>query len=328
MALSAPIRVYRFDTLDKPRMFPHWDNPPTEWNFDGVPPVIIPDAANEDPTEWTQKDVLAFLNANKGGYKLRSHIINKIRKEKISGLTFLQLTNKRLSEGPYYLQGRSPRWIGYLIGALLNCKLSGAQILAIPLFQIPDTVLKDSNPPYPHRSRPARIKLLNEVLDTYLKTQPFLYIDYPTTLSEPDFFWHAIYPVYQNITKKMVIQPKEIPNDILDSLYWYLLVARRTLGGVTGGKDAKRGHFILPIIMHLIMLFTREDGRTKYIKGERVMNPCESSDTYRKMDINKPIPQSNLNIQGQFEFTIKRGKRKLCLVEAKDNEMVQGMLYE
>jgi len=60
-------------------------------------PLVIPgDLINRNPKWWKRADVLAFLNANKEKYDLVDDDIDKIRKNNVTGLVLLGLTEEKL----------------------------------------------------------------------------------------------------------------------------------------------------------------------------------------------------------------------------------------
>lgn len=105
--------------------------------------------------------------------------------------------------------------------------------------------------------------------------------------------------------RQVSFKPKDVPKDILDSLYKYLCLASSAHGGIDTGMEAKRRFFIDPILVHLIELFKR-DG----VDGEIL--------------VDQNIPGKNIHVTGQFEFVITRGNKKVCIVEVKKGDFRQG----
>jgi hypothetical protein len=93
-----------------------------------------------------------------------------------------------------------------------------------------------------------------------------------------------------------------IPMDHLTALHNYLCHATVCFGSISEGLEAKRVHFIAPIIIIVcsffngdIQILAEED-----LYGERV------------------------HAHGHFEFVLKRGKKRICIVEAKKDDILQG----
>jgi hypothetical protein len=118
--------------------------------------------------------------------------------------------------------------------------------------------------------------------------------------------WEDIRSVYEPIICEMTIQPKEFPADDLESLYKYLCRATPLFGPIHSGKETKRLHFVAPILIHLGGLF---------------------NDTMRIL-IEERIPGKNIHTDGNFEFVVQIGGKKMCIIEAKKDDMEQGMAQD
>jgi len=301
---TRPVRRADPPKTDAPNVLDNVDASPRT-RSDDVKQVIIPDGANIDPRKWNHKDVVAFLKANQEEYDITRRTIQVIKAVKVSGRTFLQLTVEMLLKSPYSLRIPEPASLDYLIRALSKGKFSPPMVKS---YAETEAVVEDIHP------RQIRISILRAILNEYKegKSQKLSHTKYTITMTESDFLWRAIKPVYQPIIKKMVIKQKDIPEDIIESLHKNILIARRGFGGIFSSSDAMRLHYIMQVIMHLITLFDRETSE----KDLKVV----------KIEAQNPIPGSTLNIRGQFEFIIQRGMKKIYLVQAKNNDMLQGML--
>lgn len=74
----------------------------------------------------------------------------------------------------------------------------------------------------------------------------------------------------------------------------------RKFGGLFTGKEAKRLHFITPIIVHISCLF--EDF---------------------EILVEESVFGNSLHPHGHFEFILQRGEKKVCIIEAKKENMNQ-----
>jgi len=119
--------------------------------------------------------------------------------------------------------------------------------------------------------------------------------------------WVEVEPYFKPRMKAVIIEPKPIPKDILISLHNYLRIAVSAHGDVITAKEAKRLFLINPILVHLILLFKRDGTNAEILVEESVMG-------------------KNIHTNGQFEFVISRGRKKLYIVEAKKNDLEQGMI--
>jgi hypothetical protein len=104
--------------------------------------------------------------------------------------------------------------------------------------------------------------------------------------------------------RKMTIQPKEFPAEDLESLYKYLCRATPLFGFIHSGKEAKWLHFVAPILIYIGGLF---------------------NDTMRIL-IEERIPGKNIHTDGNFEFVVQIGGKKMCIIQAKKDDMEQGMV--
>ena len=84
---------------------------------------------------------------------------------------------------------------------------------------------------------------------------------------------------------------------------------RKSLGVPSGGKEAKRFLFIAPIFICIVGHFAD--------LGERVELLIEEDVNGRRVKVN-----------GHFEFVIKRGDKRICIVEAKKDDMEQGLAQD
>lgn len=95
----------------------------------------------------------------------------------------------------------------------------------------------------------------------------------------------------------------ELPEDKLSALHQYLGFATTSLRGLVGGKEAKRVHFIAPV---LIMVCAHFMGDVHIL-------------------IEEDVEGNEVHAHGHFEFVMKRGEKRLCIVEAKRDDIDQGI---
>lgn len=105
--------------------------------------------------------------------------------------------------------------------------------------------------------------------------------------------------------KPVTIKPKDNLNDIVESFYGHL----RRFEGINIGERAKLSDFIAPILPYLGILFD---------DGAQGIKPL----------VGKSMPGQNINANGQFEFIIERGNKKICIVEAKKDKIDQGIAQD
>ena len=93
-----------------------------------------------------------------------------------------------------------------------------------------------------------------------------------------------------------------IPVDLLTALQQYLSYASICFGSIIEGHEAKRVHFIAPIIIIVC----------SYFKGDIQILAEEN------------IEGNRVHARGHFEFVLKRGDKRICIVEAKKDDILQG----
>ncbi|KAL4159297.1 hypothetical protein PRNP1_005060 [Phytophthora ramorum] len=72
-------------------------------------------------------------------------------------------------------------------------------------------------------------------------------------------------------------------------------------GYVDAPKEAKRYHFIAPVLIMICSLFDDV-----------------------KLEVEESVDGNTVHANGYFEFVLTRGKTKICIVEAKKNDFDQG----
>ncbi len=152
---------------------------------------------------------------------------------------------------------------------------------------------------FPHPARKRRWEQLNEILLANKKYK--LSLD-STAYSYVE--WKDVKEVFSIVD--YVQKPKPVPDDVLAILTTYLTLVTKCFGVVRGGKEAKRVHFIAPIIVCVCQLFN----------GDIILE-CEE-------DLNGNFVRAH----GHFEFVLRRGNRRVCIVEAKKDDMDQGLAQD
>ena len=98
----------------------------------------------------------------------------------------------------------------------------------------------------------------------------------------------------------------DIPGDQFDFLSQYLLFATKCFGPLTSGKESQRLHLIAPIIICVCFLF----------KGDV------------QIEVEEDLDGNFLKAHGHFEFVLRRGLKSVCIVEAKKDDIAQGMAQD
>ena len=120
--------------------------------------------------------------------------------------------------------------------------------------------------------------------------------------------WSLIAPVYDPIMHGYIQTVKEVPQATMELLHNYLVTLTRRLSSVTTGKESQRLHFIAPILVYVSDLFGSQD----------------SIQIVMEEDLNGV----NVKANGHFEFMLKRNNKRICIVEAKKDDILQGMVQD
>ncbi|KAG2765830.1 hypothetical protein PC129_g22197 [Phytophthora cactorum] len=151
----------------------------------------------------------------------------------------------------------------------------------------------------PHPARKKRWEELNEVLDRNKKAKVNAAGESSTGYS---------YVSFSDVDRVMRARryeqsSKVIEIEKIDVLHAYLLLLTKAFGEIVTGKEAKRLHFIVPILACVCGLF---DGEVRILAEETVIGKRVHGD-------------------GSFEFVIERGSKRVCIVEAKRDDFQQGL---
>jgi predicted type IV restriction endonuclease len=116
--------------------------------------------------------------------------------------------------------------------------------------------------------------------------------------------WDQVGPILRTSVYEQ--RMRAIDEDSLNLLSEYLARASKCFGDVLEGKEAaKRLHFIGPILVCVCSL----------VNGVEILV---------EEDLRGNIVRAN----GHFEFMIRKGGKVVCIVEAKKNDMEQGMAQD
>ena len=121
---------------------------------------------------------------------------------------------------------------------------------------------------------------------------------------------------YSNVTWKQVesvfnplkdpLPRRDIDDAPLNFLAQYLSITTKCLGGIINGNEAQRLHFIAPILICVCNLF---NGDVDIVVEENLVG-------------------NFVKAHGHFEFMLRRGRKAVCIVEAKKDDIKQGMAQD
>ena len=151
----------------------------------------------------------------------------------------------------------------------------------------------------PNPKRKQRWIELNEILEGNAKkskTNDSTAYSYVT--------WNQVKTVF-NPTN--YVQPRRNVDDAqLNFLSQYLSITTKCFGDITTGKEAKRLHFIAPVLICVCILF---NGDVDIVVEEDLVG-------------------NFVKAHGHFEFMLRRGNKAVCIVEAKKDDVEQGMAQD
>jgi hypothetical protein len=122
-----------------------------------------------------------------------------------------------------------------------------------------------------------------------------------SSLSFSSISWRQVESVFP--IDKLVLEPKLIPSGDLDSLHKLLVGIHRLYGQVISGKESKRLQFISPILNAVCILLPEVT-----------------------ITVEEDMKGVNVHANGRFEYVIHYRKKKVCIVEAKKDDMEQGQV--
>jgi hypothetical protein len=115
--------------------------------------------------------------------------------------------------------------------------------------------------------------------------------------------WNDVKSIFK--TTPYVQAPRVINDATLNLLSVYLAIANKSFGGISTGKEATRLHFIAPILIIISSL----------LEGVQIVTEEHLEGKFVKAD-------------GHFEFMLKRESKIVCIVEAKREDVDQGIAQD
>ncbi|KAL4145548.1 hypothetical protein PRNP1_013215 [Phytophthora ramorum] len=126
--------------------------------------------------------------------------------------------------------------------------------------------------------------------------------DVDKTVGYSSLCWQDIKPIY-NFDVSYDLQPSDIPDADIQLLLARIKDLRRLYGQMSDGKEAKRLFFIAPILETV----SRQLGDVRIL-------------------VEEDVDGKNVLLKGRFEFVLQRGTKRISLVQAKREDMLQGLV--
>ena len=156
---------------------------------------------------------------------------------------------------------------------------------------------KKSKTNEPNPKRKQRWIELNEILEGNARES-----ETNDSTSYSSVTWNQVRTVFN--PRKYVQPRRNIDDAQLSFLEQYLSITTKCFGGITTGNDAKRLHFIAPILICVCILL---DGDVEIVVEEDLVG-------------------NFVKAHGHFEFMLRRGNKAVCIVQAKKDDLEQGMV--
>lgn len=102
------------------------------------------------------------------------------------------------------------------------------------------------------------------------------------------------------------LAPKLVEEEVENKLHLQLLDCGEVFGTISSGKETKRRHFIAPVLTAVALLLKDDTEKVEIL-------------------VEEDVDGVNIRSNGHFEFVLQRGIRRVCIVEAKKEEMEKGM---
>jgi hypothetical protein len=217
--------------------------------------------------------VIAFVGKELEDYEFCQDIIKFLKDQSIDGSIFVNLTDQKLKD--------------WGLGA------GGARE---KLLQV---VHKARHPNSAKRRK--RWNDLNEILETHKRFKPS-----GGAIAYSYLTWKDVEPVFGKIIVDYEQKVGTFPDDTFHILYTYLGYVSKSFGTVVTGKEAKRLHFIAPVLACVCCLF---EGNVRILVEESLVG-------------------KNIKTTGNFEFILQREGKRICVVEAKKDDIEQGMAQD
>ena len=113
--------------------------------------------------------------------------------------------------------------------------------------------------------------------------------------------WDTVQPIYGNILKSFTVPNKTLPEEASRRLMEYLQMVYKSVKFMSGA-ESKRMFYIAPIIIAVCYCF---DGGIEIL-------------------VEDTVDGKRIHANGHFEMVLKKGDKRVCIVEAKKDDMDQG----
>ncbi|CAK4652137.1 unnamed protein product [Aphanomyces euteiches] len=140
---------------------------------------------------------------------------------------------------------------------------------------------------------------LNEVLDTHPQKKIKNCV---SSTAYSSLSWAMVEPVFGKYTIAYEFPKKKIDSEDMNALYESMKLCTKAFGGTIGSNESKLLFFIAPILIHVSCL----------VENVQIL-------------VEENVIGKRVHANGRFEFVLRCGAKRVCIVEAKKDDMDQGM---
>ena len=115
--------------------------------------------------------------------------------------------------------------------------------------------------------------------------------------------YKEVQKIFQPITHRYIQVTKDIPEGDFEFLCQFLSRTHLTIGELVTGKEAKLLHFICPILVVVCSLFNGDV----------------------RLKVEEDLTGNYVKANCHFEFTLERRNKRVCIVQARKEDMEQGL---
>jgi hypothetical protein len=174
-------------------------------------------------------------------------------------------------------------------------------VVVVPSPRISSQTASDSShKKAPDPNRKKRWDELNEIFDRKKKSAKAT----NDSTAYSSISWRDVKPLFAPSSYVQLQRP--VDDILLNFLAEYLSYATKCFGPIHNGNEAMRVHFIAPILVCVCYLF----------KGDV------------EIVVEEDLVGQYVKAHGRFEFMLKRGTKAICIVEAKKDDLDQGMAQD
>ncbi|TPX51194.1 hypothetical protein SeLEV6574_g00438 [Synchytrium endobioticum] len=164
-----------------------------------------------------------------------------------------------------------------------------------------------SHPSAARRKRWSELnKIIAEKVSKKAKKSNNDYSSGSSSMAYSPITWNDIEGVYDPLLKALKLEAEPIADAFFDLVHLYLQLAHKCFGPLVTGKEAQRLHLIAAILVAV----------------------CNHFNGDVKILVEESMDGIDIQVKGRFEFILQRNNVRVCVVEAKRDDMAQGLAQD